>query len=141
MIKIFSDGACSGNPGPGGWAAVIITNKTSYIAGYEEKTTNNRMELKAAIEGLKSCVGADANIIIYTDSTYLKDGITKWMYAWKKNNWKNGTVKNIDLWTELEAVLQKLPNVKWEWVKAHSGVEYNEMADELARNQIKLHTL
>ncbi len=140
MIEIFCDGACSKNPGPGGWAAVLVQNSkvVSSVSGYEKHTTNNRMELIGAIEGIIATSKFNSEITIFTDSIYVKDGITKWIYAWKKTNWKNGQVKNIDLWMRLSEITNKV-KVKWEWVKGHSGNQYNEMADSLAREQIKLH--
>ena len=138
-LQIYCDGACSKNPGPGGWAAVLIKNSEVIwqISGYEKNTTNNRMELIAAIEGIYQCVKVSSDMTVITDSTYVKDGITKWIFAWKKSNWKNGTVKNIDLWQKLSNITVK-HNVKWEWVRGHSGDRYNEMVDCLAREQIKL---
>ena len=138
-LQIYCDGACSKNPGPGGWAAVLIKNSEVIwqISGYEKNTTNNRMELIAAIEGIYQCVKVSSDITVITDSTYVKDGITKWIFAWKKSNWKNGTVKNIDLWQKLSNITVR-HNVKWEWVRGHSGDRYNEMVDYLAREQIKL---
>ncbi len=140
MIRIFSDGACAGNPGLGGWAAVIIdmNGAVSTVAGYEIDTTNNRMELTAAIMGLTAVVKYidTYEILVHTDSTYLKDGITKWIYSWKKNDWRNGRIKNIDLWQQLDVVANISTMIKWIWVKAHSGIEYNELADKLAKNEI-----
>jgi ribonuclease HI len=138
-LQIYCDGACSKNPGPGGWAAVLIRDSEIIlkISGYEKNTTNNRMELIAAIEGIYECSKVSSEMTIVTDSTYVKDGITKWIFAWKKSHWKNGTVKNIDLWETLSNLTTK-HKVKWEWVRGHSGNKYNEMADSLAREQIKL---
>lgn len=138
-FQIYCDGACSKNPGPGGWAAVIIRDSEviSKISGYEQNTTNNRMELIAAIEGITEGVKISSEMLVITDSTYVKDGITKWIFAWKKSNWKNGSVKNIDLWQKLSSLTMKY-KVKWEWVRGHSGNKYNEMVDSLAREQIKL---
>ena len=137
MIKIYSDGACSGNPGPGGWGAIIIneSDEIKKLSGYSPNTTNNRMELQAAIEGIKYVANFNTNINLFTDSTYLKDGITQWIKKWQINKWNNGKVKNVDLWKELLLVTQNL-TIKWEWVKAHSGEKYNEMADSAAREQI-----
>lgn len=139
-VQIFCDGACSNNPGPGGWASVLIrdTEIISSISGYEKDTTNNRMELIAAIEGITEGSKISSEMIVVTDSTYVKDGITKWIFSWKKSNWKNGAIKNIDLWKKLSSLTGKY-NVQWEWVKGHSGNKYNEMVDSLAREQIKLH--
>lgn len=134
-VKIHSDGACSGNPGPGGWGAVIEHNgKRTELKGGEALTTNNRMELMAAIMALES-LPADCDADLYTDSQYVKGGITAWMRNWKKNGWKTADkkpVKNIELWQRLEkAALQH--RVEWHWLKGHAGHAENERADELAR--------
>ena len=138
-IKIYTDGACSGNPGPGGWGAVIIqTDNIKEICGFEENTTNNRMELMAAIKSLEF-ISEEKNIKIYTDSVYVMDGITKWIINWKKNNWLTSskkTVKNFDLWKELDSLCAS-KEIEWFWVKGHSGNKYNERADYLARKTIK----
>ena len=137
MIKIYTDGACSGNPGRGGWAAIIIKDDNiEKISGRSENTTNNRMELIAVISALKFT--KDQNLEIYTDSKYTKDGIEKWIINWKKNGWKTANkqdVKNKDLWMELDLLAQHKKN-KWNWVKGHSENKYNNMADELARSAI-----
>ena len=137
MIKIYTDGACSGNPGRGGWAAIIIDGeKIEKISGTSENTTNNRMELLAVISALKYV--KEQNIELFTDSKYTKDGIEKWILKWKKNGWKTASkqdVKNIDLWKKLDELNQQ-KNVQWSWVKAHADNEYNNMADELARSKI-----
>ena len=137
MIKIYTDGACSGNPGSGGWAAIIINgNNIEKISGRSENTTNNRMELVAVISALKFT--KDQNLEIYTDSKYTKDGIEKWIINWKKNGWKTANkqdVKNKDLWMELDLLAQQ-KKIKWNWVKGHSENKYNNMADELARSAI-----
>lgn len=137
MIEIYTDGACSGNPGRGGWAAIIIyEKKIEKIAGSSNDTTNNRMELIAVISALKYV--KDKNIRIYTDSKYTKDGIEKWISNWKKNGWKTTNkqnVKNIDLWKQLDQLNQD-KNINWRWVKGHSENKYNNMADKLARSQI-----
>ncbi len=134
MINIFTDGACSGNPGPGGWGALIIDgDNRKEIYGGEPETTNNRMEMQAAIEALKAT--GTAPIILHTDSQYLKNGINIWIHGWKKNGWKNASkkpVKNKDLWLELDE-LTKSREVDWRWVKGHDGHPGNERADELAR--------
>lgn len=134
-IEIYTDGACSGNPGPGGWGATININEENFdINGGEENTTNNRMELMAAIKALEYIDQSD-EIILFTDSNYVKDGITKWIHNWKKNNWKTAAkkpVKNSDLWERLDTLHSKR-NVVWKWVKGHSGHPGNERADELAR--------
>ena len=133
-LKIYTDGACSGNPGKGGWAAIILDEKNqSSISGSENKTTNNRMELMAPIMALKK-IKTKSEIMIYTDSRYVKDGITKWMKKWKLNNWKSANkkpVKNKDLWVKLDNCCQK-HDVSWKWVKAHSGNKLNNLVDELA---------
>ena len=136
---VYTDGACSGNPGPGGWGATIkIGNETFEIFGGEDNTTNNRMELIAAIKALEY-LNENHKITLYTDSNYVKDGITKWIFNWKKNNWKTSTkkpVKNSDLWIQLDEIQNKR-EVKWNWVKGHAGNLGNERADELARMGIK----
>lgn len=137
MIEIYTDGACSGNPGRGGWAAIIIyEKKIEKIAGSSNDTTNNRMELIAVISAIKYV--RDKNLRIYTDSKYTKDGIEKWISNWKKNGWKTTSkqnVKNIDLWKQLDQLNQD-KNINWRWVKGHSENKYNNMADKLARSQI-----
>ncbi len=138
--KIYTDGACSGNPGPGGWGAVIIDqdDKQKNISGSEKNTTNNRMELLAAIMSLKK-IKTDSEVIIFTDSTYVKNGITEWMKNWKKNGWKNSSkkpVKNKDLWEKLDKLCEA-NSVSWKWVKGHSTNEFNNLADELATKAIK----
>ena len=138
--KIYTDGACSGNPGPGGWGAVIFDqdNKQKNISGSEKNTTNNRMELLAAIMSLKK-IKSNSEVIIFTDSTYVKNGITEWMKNWKKNGWKNSSkkpVKNKDLWEKLDKLCEA-NSVSWKWVKGHSTNEFNNLADELATKAIK----
>ena len=136
---IYTDGACSGNPGPGGWGAVILNedkNETN-ISGKEKSTTNNRMELMAPIMALRKIKKA-SEVTIYTDSIYLKNGITTWIKNWEKNSWKNANkkpVKNKDLWVSLNK-LSKEENIDWKWVKAHNGNKYNELADKLATEAI-----
>ena len=137
---IYTDGACSGNPGPGGWGAVILDkdNDPKKISGNEKDTTNNRMELTAPIMALKK-IKTNSEVTIYTDSTYVKNGITEWIKKWEKNNWKsanNKTIKNKDLWIELND-LCKESKVVWMWVKGHSNNKYNNLADELATQAIK----
>ena len=134
-IKIYTDGACSGNPGKGGWAAVIVENNVNQtsISGSEKKTTNNRMELTAPIMALKK-IKKKSEVTIYTDSKYVKDGITVWIKKWKINNWKGANkkpVKNQDLWIKLDNSCQK-HKVSWRWVKAHAENKLNNLADELA---------
>jgi|TARA_B100001059_G_scaffold133295_1_gene133521 ribonuclease HI len=138
--KIYTDGACSGNPGPGGWGAVIFdhNDKQKNISGSEKNTTNNRMELLAAIMSLKK-IKSNSKVVIFTDSTYVKNGITEWMKNWKKNGWKNSNkrpVKNKDLWLKLDKLCEA-NSVSWEWVKGHSTNEFNNLADELATKAIK----
>lgn len=132
---VYTDGSCLGNPGKGGWAALIIKNdKEEVIVGSEKNSTNNRMELTAAINALLK-TKESKKIKIYTDSKYLKDGIEKWINNWKKNDWKNANkkdVKNKDLWTKLDNLISK-KQISWEWVKAHSVNEYNNKVDILAR--------
>ena len=136
---IYTDGACSGNPGPGGWGAIILNeekNETN-ISGKEKSTTNNRMELMAPIMALRKIKKA-SKIIIYTDSIYLKNGITTWIKNWEKNGWKSSNkkpVKNKDLWVTLNK-LSKGHVIDWKWVKAHAGNKYNEIADKLATEAI-----
>lgn len=128
-ITLYVDGACRGNPGPGGWGAYIITQEGEYKrCGGEILTTNNRMELTAAIEGILYCP-IDAQLTIWTDSNYVKQGITEWIVGWKKKNWKN--VKNPDLWQKLDKVCQQR-HIEWHWIKGHAGHAGNEMADQLA---------
>ena len=137
-ITIYTDGACSGNPGPGGWAAVLIYNgHEKEISGSENPTTNNRMELTAAIEGL-SALKAPSSVILYTDSRYVMDGLTKWLPRWRANGWKTSgkkAVKNEDLWRLLDAVASR-HKIDWQWVAGHSGDAGNERADALARESI-----
>ena len=138
--KIYTDGACSGNPGPGGWGAVILDqdDKQKNISGSEKNTTNNRMELLAAIMSLKK-IKTNSEVVIFTDSIYVKNGITEWMKKWKKNGWKNSSkkpVKNKDLWEKLDKLCEA-NSVSWKWVKGHSTNEFNNLADELATKAIK----
>ena len=138
-LKIYTDGACSGNPGKGGWAAIIIEGKNQLnISGSENNTTNNRMELMAPIMALKK-IKTKSEITIYTDSRYVKDGITEWIKKWKLNNWKSSSkkpVKNKDLWVKLDNYCQK-HEVSWKWVKAHAGNKLNNLVDELAVSKAK----
>ena len=135
MIKIYTDGSCLNNPGNGGWAAIIIKNdEITEISGNEKNTTNNRMELMAPINALKN-INSDEEIIVYTDSQYVKLGITEWINTWVKNSWKTSKkeeVKNKDLWAELYN-LNKALKVKWIWIKAHAGNPLNEEVDLLAK--------
>lgn len=138
-LYAYTDGACSGNPGPGGWGAVLIARdgdavvKERDLKGGEAHTTNNRMELLAAINALETLSGP-STLTVVTDSSYVKDGITKWIYGWKAKGWKKkgGEIKNIDLWQRLDAARDR-HDVTWEWVKGHAGHPENERADELAR--------
>ena len=139
-LKIYTDGACSGNPGRGGWAAIILDKNYKYysVSGGINNTTNNRMELMAPIMALKK-IKKKSKITIYTDSKYVKDGITDWIKKWKLNNWKNSNkkpVKNKDLWIKLDNSCQK-HEINWKWVKAHAGNKYNNLADELAVAETK----
>ncbi len=138
-VDIFTDGACSGNPGPGGWGALLRYNGAEKeISGGAARTTNNRMEMMAAIAALET-LKRPARVRLHTDSTYLKDGITKWIHAWKARGWKTAAkkpVKNQDLWQRLEAALER-HEVEWFWVRAHAGHPENERADALARAAIE----
>ena len=140
MIKIYTDGSCLSNPGNGGWAAIINMNgEIKKISGNEKNTTNNRMELMAPIKALKNINTKDP-IEIFTDSKYVKNGITEWINTWVLNNWKTSkkeNVKNKDLWLELHKLNQSL-NVKWNWVKAHAGDPLNEEVDMLAKKAANL---
>ena len=140
MIKIYTDGSCLKNPGNGGWAAIICTkDEMKKISGSEKDTTNNRMELMATINALKE-VNSEDLIEIYTDSKYVKNGITDWIHNWIKNNWKTSNkedVKNKDLWIDLYN-LNKSLNIQWNWVKAHDGNPFNEEVDLLAKKAANL---
>ena len=140
-LYAYTDGACSGNPGPGGWGVLMIAKegakiiKTKNLSGGTAETTNNQMELTAAIMALEA-LAKPSKITLITDSSYVKDGITKWIFAWKKNGWKTAakkSVKNEELWKRLENATQ-IHDVSWEWIKGHAGHLENERADELARN-------
>ena len=137
-VVIFTDGACSGNPGPGGWGAVIYKDETKYeLSGYSSETTNNRMEIVAAIKALES-LKEKCSVSLNTDSNYLKLGITTWILNWKRDNWKGQNkkiIKNVDLWKKLDE-LNSRHNVTWNWVKAHAGNPDNEKADSLATTAI-----
>jgi ribonuclease HI len=134
QVQVYTDGACSGNPGPGGWGAVLrFGDKERELCGGADNTTNNRMELTAAIEGLRA-LNEPCEVVLTTDSTYVKDGITRWLANWKKNGWKTAAkkaVKNQDLWQELDHQTSR-HTVQWQWVKGHSGHPENERADALA---------
>lgn len=138
-VEIYTDGACSGNPGPGGWGALLRWhNVEREILGGENNTTNNRMELMAAIQGLEALKRPE-NVDIFTDSTYVRNGITKWIHNWEKNGWKTSSkklVKNVDLWQRLQNAMMG-HRVAWHWIKGHQGHPDNERADELARKGIK----
>ena len=135
VVTVFTDGACSGNPGPGGWGAILMSGgHRKELRGSEADTTNNRMELSAAIGALEA-LKKPSTVALHTDSNYLKDGITKWIFGWKRNGWKTADkkpVKNEDLWKRLELAL-KTHTIEWHWVKGHAGHPENERADELAR--------
>ncbi|MDV7339703.1 ribonuclease HI [Terasakiella sp. A23] len=139
IVEMYTDGACSGNPGPGGWGVLMRWNGVEReFCGGEEVTTNNRMELSAAIQGLLK-LKRPVKVAIYTDSTYVKDGITKWIFNWKKNGWKTAAkkpVKNADLWQQLDEAIA-IHEVEWNWVKGHAGHEENERADALAREGVE----
>ena len=134
-IKVYTDGACKGNPGPGGWGVYIQSNEDEKeLYGGNPETTNNQMEMQAALEALKHLKDEDEVIELYTDSNYLKQGITEWIHKWKKNNWKTAAKKpvaNRDLWIEISDLNEKM-TVEWNWVKGHAGDPGNERADELA---------
>ena len=134
-MRIYCDGSCLNNPGPGGWAAVFVDDQQiiKKICGFSDYTTNNKMELTAAIKSLENVELTDS-LEIYTDSQYLKLGITHWIKSWKLTNWKNGKIKNIKLWQQLDTLYSLQKNIKWYWVKAHSGNKHNELSDQLARN-------
>ncbi|WP_131777237.1 ribonuclease HI [Legionella impletisoli] len=139
MIEIYTDGACKGNPGPGGWGVLLRykgTEKT--LLGAEPQTTNNRMELTAAIKGLEALKRA-CQVDLYTDSQYLRLGMSTWIVQWKKNNWRNSKkepVKNADLWQKLDELAEK-HTIHWHWIKGHSGHPENELVDELANKAIE----
>ncbi len=138
QVEIFTDGACRGNPGPGGWAALLrVGDHEKLISGAEQETTNNRMELRAAIEGL-SALKRPSRVVLTTDSQYVRQGITQWISGWKKNGWRTAArkpVKNQDLWQQLDAALGQ-HEVEWLWVKGHSGHEENERVDQAANDAI-----
>ena len=140
MIKIYTDGACKGNPGIGGWGALLVHNEQSIeIFDGELETTNNRMELKAVIEALNHATSMNDDVQIYTDSSYVQKGIQEWIHNWKKNGWRSSNkkpVKNQDLWQELDTLNSNL-KVDWFWVKGHAGHPGNERADFLANEGVK----
>ncbi len=137
-VTIYTDGACSGNPGPGGWGALLQYGEVEKeLSGGEAETTNNRMELMAAIEALNA-LKKPCQVELYTDSTYVKDGINQWIHGWKRNGWKTAAkkpVKNAELWQQLDEAVKR-HHVNWHWVKGHAGDEGNERADALARGAI-----
>ncbi|HID80800.1 MAG TPA: ribonuclease HI [Chromatiales bacterium] len=139
VVEIFTDGACRGNPGPGGWGALLrFQGKEKKLSGAEAETTNNRMEMTAVIRALEALTHARYPVILTTDSRYVKDGITKWLSGWKKNGWKTAAkkpVKNIDLWEVLDKLVSE-HDIEWHWVKGHSGHAENELVDELANQAI-----
>jgi len=141
VLEVYTDGACRGNPGAGGWGAILkYENKIKEINGFSKETTNNIMELSAVIKALKE-LNRPCDIIITTDSNYVKDGITKWIHNWKKNGWKTANkkpVKNKELWLELDALVME-HKIKWKWIKGHSGHPENERADQLANQAIDNH--
>ena len=134
-IKVYTDGACRGNPGPGGWGAIILRNNEEIeLFDGDKITTNNQMEMTAAIKALEYLKDEDQKILLYTDSDYLRQGITSWIVNWKNNNWRTAAkkpVKNKELWILLDQLVQEL-NIEWHWVKGHSGDPGNEQADNLA---------
>ena len=138
VVEIFTDGACSGNPGPGGWGAVLRYGTVEKeLSGGEAATTNNRMEMMAAIMALEA-LKRPSKVALYTDSNYLRDGIMKWIHGWKRNGWKTAgkqPVKNVDLWQRLEQAIAR-HDVTWHWVRGHAGHPENERADALARAAI-----
>lgn len=136
VIEIYTDGSCLGNPGNGGWGAILLYKEhQKKISGGKKDTTNNQMELQAVIEALK-IIKRSVKIVIYTDSQYVKNGLTTWIINWKKNGWKTADkkpVKNLELWQKLDLESTK-HQIEWRWVKAHAGNKYNEMVDDLARS-------
>ncbi|GGY04177.1 ribonuclease HI [Paludibacterium paludis] len=138
IVEIYSDGACKGNPGPGGWGALLrFRGKEKTLFGGERDTTNNRMELMAAIEGLNA-LNRPCRVVLYTDSQYVMNGIREWIHNWKKRGWKTAAkepVKNVDLWQRLDEARSR-HDVEWVWVKGHAGHEFNERADALANRGV-----
>jgi ribonuclease HI len=139
VVELFTDGACSGNPGPGGWGCILrFKGVEKELSGGEPETTNNRMEMKAVISGLEA-LKRSCTVAVYTDSQYVQKGISEWIWGWKKRGWKtadNKPVKNADLWQELDALVRN-HKVTWHWVKGHAGHPENERADALARQGLK----
>ncbi len=140
LVTIFTDGACSGNPGPGGWGVLLRYGAAEKkLAGYSPHTTNNRMEMLAAIHALEA-LKRPCRVVLTTDSTYVRDGITKWIDGWKKRGWRKAdkkTVKNADLWKRLDAICHQ-HDVEWKWVRGHSGHNENETVDQLAQEAVQL---
>lgn len=144
-LTVYTDGGCSGNPGPGGWAFVVVSDDQEIAArsGGDPQTTNNRMELTAVIEALQYILTTNSSwnlIQVYTDSQYVKQGITEWIHNWKRNGWKTASkspVKNKMYWIALDALAEKLP-VEWHWVKGHAGIELNERCDSLVRQEMDI---
>lgn len=140
QVEIYTDGACSGNPGPGGWGSVLLYNgHRRELSGGERQTTNNRMELMAVIQALEA-LKRPCQVTLHTDSTYVMKGMTEWLQNWKRRNWRTAgrkPVKNVELWQRLEQAIHR-HNVQWRWVRGHSGVPGNERADELARRAIPM---
>jgi len=139
VVKIFTDGACRGNPGPGGWGAVLFYGEhEKELYGGERETTNNRMELMAAIKALQALKKPNCQVELTTDSNYVRQGITEWLNNWKRNGWKTANrkpVKNMELWQQLDQISQQ-HTISWHWVKGHSGHPENERADQLANRGI-----
>ena len=139
-IDIYTDGACSGNPGPGGWGAILRAGPhEKELWGGEPATTNNRMELMAAIQALEALT-KPCKVELHTDSTYVRNGITKWVYGWERNGWMTASkqpVKNVELWQRMDA-LSQLHRIEWRWVKGHAGDPGNEKADELANRGVDM---
>ena len=137
-VDIYTDGACSGNPGPGGWGSVLLYNgHRRELSGGEQQTTNNRMELMAVIQALET-LKRPCEVVLHTDSTYVMKGMTEWLEQWKRRDWRTADrkpVKNVELWQRLEQAVHR-HRIDWRWVRGHSGVPENERADELARNAI-----
>ncbi len=137
-VEIWTDGACSGNPGPGGWAALLMWHdRERILTGHEALTTNNRMELSAVIAALSALKGP-VPVVLYTDSRYVRDGVTRWLEDWKRRGWRTasgGTVRNQDLWERLDGLLRARP-IDWQWVRGHQGIGYNDRVDRLARSAI-----
>ena len=138
VVEIYTDGACKGNPGPGGWGALLRCNgREKELYGGERETTNNRMELAAVIAGLEA-LKRPCRVVVFTDSQYVKKGISEWIHNWKKRGWKTASkepVKNADLWQALDTSAQR-HEIEWRWVKGHAGHEFNERADQLANRGV-----